>query len=178
MAEKRFESATVVFFSGRIDAVRGALEFLKIAEMLKSEHDMRFIMTGYGDESLIGSIQSNKPQNLELHFNASREDYLNLLFSSDIAFNYLTNDSFASYSFPSKVIEYLMGSVVTLTNHPVALDSNRIRAVEGLGGSVAFIKEYQDRDQQRLKYQPDEVMSLLDNFSIRRGAEQLAVIDG
>lgn len=165
--QKTFGDETVVLFSGRIDTVRGSAQFVELACRFQCVTDIRFIMTGYGNQVELAEIKRLAPSNLSFLPDLPRSEYLNLLFSADIAFNYLSDAKFAANSFPSKVIEYLLGASIVLSNHHIEINSDRVIVRENLDGMEALIVDYHnERPRWRASYSPEFVAKELSDFSI------------
>ena len=173
ISEKTYDHRTVVLFSGRIDSVRGADQFLELAELLQTERDISFVMTGFGSAEDIERIQAKITPNIQYNPGATREDYLKALFNTDIAFNYLADTDFASNSFPSKVVEYLLGAVTVISNHEVETSSNRVKTLETVQLMAGFINNYHQKQQEwRATYQLETVQNELAVYSVAKGAEE------
>jgi glycosyltransferase involved in cell wall biosynthesis len=164
---KSFDNEIVIFFAGRIDNVRGARQFIELARHFEKEEGICFVMTGYGDENEIKNIANNLPSNIFFKPNLRRSEYINLLFDSDIAFNFISDSKFAINSFPSKVVEYLLGAVVVVSNHEVDIDSERVVFCRDLDQIKKFIFDYKNNKVMwRAKYNSKTVKEELDKFSI------------
>lgn len=175
--KKSFSHETVILFSGRIDTVRGATEFVKLARHLQYEKKIKFIMTGYGNEKELVEIQRLSPPNISFRLSLARSEYLDLLYCADIAFNYLSDSKFAANSFPSKVVEYLLGAVVIVSNHALDLRSKRIIVRNELSDIATFVLDYHsDRERWRSQYHPKSILQELSPYSISSGAEALQKI--
>lgn len=165
--QKVFGAETVVLFSGRIDTVRGASQFVDLARRFESDSSIRFLMTGYGSQDELAEIERIAPINLSFLPSLSRLEYLNVLFTADIAFNFISDTKFASNSFPSKIVEYLMGAVVVLSNHHVGISSERLVVCEELEVMESFISKYHiNRQTWRAGYCSKSVMRELNAYSI------------
>jgi hypothetical protein len=172
---KKFSDETVVLFSGRIDTVRGASQFVELARCFEEHADIRFVMTGYGNTDELAEISRIAPKNLSFRPGLTRSEYLDFLFDSDIAFNYISDAEFIFNSFPSKVVEYLLGTVVIVSNHPIDIGSKRLVVREDLADIKAFITEYhEDRNNWRASYSPEIIKRELIPFSISHSATNLS----
>ena len=169
---KVFQVETIILFSGRIDSVRGASQFVELAKQFEFDSGIKFIMTGYGNTDELAIIERRKPTNLTFLPGLPRKDYLDLLFSADIAFNYISDKNFVSNSFPSKVVEYLLGAVVVVSNHKVDINSDRFIVRTDLSSIATYIKEYHaDRQQWRKCYQAELVIKEISPYSINNCAK-------
>ena len=172
---KNFHEKTVVLFSGRIDTVRGASQFVELARSFEFQTGIHFVMTGYGNSDEVEEILRMKTKNLIFRPGLPRSDYIDFLFGSDIAFNFISDEQFMNNSFPSKVVEYLLGTVVIISNHPVDIGSKRVVVRDNLVDMKAFITEYHnDRQRWRASYVPEIIKRELSPFSISRCATDLS----
>lgn len=177
---KIFNNKIVIFFSGRLDNIRGAHQFIALACHFEAHEELLFIMTGYGSLNQISQFSRRLPSNILFRPGVPRSEYIDLLFQSDIAFNFISDKNFISNSFPSKVVEYLLGSVIVISNHPVDIKSKRVLVRESLEEIVKFIANYiEHKDKWRASYCPEEVKIELNQFSISRCSSSLKrIING
>jgi hypothetical protein len=164
---KIFKDETIILFSGRIDSVRGASQFIELAKLFELDSGIKFVMTGYGNNEEIKIIEKRKTSNVTFLPGLPRSDYLDLLFSADVAFNYISDQDFVSNSFPSKVVEYLIGAVVVVSNHSADICSDRFVVRTDLNSIATFIKAYHaDRRNWRKLYQAETVVKEVSQYSI------------
>jgi len=114
----------VVFFSGRLDFMRGIDVFMRIAlEFDRIGTKATFWICGWSSEAQIRRVQmkvrsiNSRLKNIELLFLGTlpHDEYLSRLSQASVAFSLLSSRYyFSSQSFPSKIVEYLAAGKVVL----------------------------------------------------------------
>jgi glycosyltransferase involved in cell wall biosynthesis len=129
-----------IIYSGRMDYVGGIDIFIEALNHL--EIDCNIYITGKCDENLVGKIKNNQiANNIHLVGFLSETDYYKLLAKKCVCINPIrAHATFAKFSFPSKVLQYLQtGNLVV---------SSRISALDNLGELNNYILRY-DNDSPR-----------------------------
>ena len=114
-----------VFYSSRFDKNRGIDIMIELMELDKHNQYFRFIICGFGSESMYKKIIKLNNPNVEVFYEVERIDLLNKLINSEISINLLKNLEFGNNSFPSKLIEYncLGGKIFSNIEYEQILDN-------------------------------------------------------
>lgn len=115
--KKRKENKYNILFSGRIDKVRGAFEFIQLSRKFENDRRFRFQIFGFGQKKEIQKLKKIAGTNVEFKLFSSRSNLLDGIINSTFCFNYISDFAFSNNSFPSKVAEfYSLGNII-LSNH-------------------------------------------------------------
>lgn len=150
-----------IIYTGNVGLAQDFEVFLKLAEKLKVDNQLRFVVQGYGYriEYLEKKIKEKKLENtVKILPPDSRENALNKVKNADLAFLSLKNHQIFESVLPGKLIDYLgcgipIIGVLSGYSRAVLEKSNAGKAFDNqdIAGIIYFIKKLKKHDETRQK---------------------------
>ncbi|MFB1066326.1 glycosyltransferase [Natrinema sp. H-ect4] len=124
------QSEHVIMYAGALDRVRGASEFVRLADSIAAERDdVVFWMSGYGSESEHAHIESEivdcTHAEIEFFGTLPWDDYRDRLVSADILVNPQDPaEDITRYTFPSKLLDFMATGNYVVTTDIEGIDAH------------------------------------------------------
>lgn len=187
------ESDLLCVFGGNLGKPQQASFLLDVAEALRHDSNIRFVIVGRGSESVMlkEQIRTRRLDNLELRDRLARDDYQRLLVAADVGFILLNRD-FTIPNIPSRLMGYWAAGVPVLAATDTSTDLNEAFLAKYGGGDWVKMGDVQGfldklRSYKRMPKRLNEMgergrQAVSQNFTAKKAAEivlkEMALVAG